>query len=97
MGTTGDVKVMEQLNWFHRNNQRIGMAWAYDPNGPWHRSDHPLINVSNHSTADDALMVTTPSVTVMKDGKPIVLYCTVAYGNPMENITKNVHIPLAEY
>ena len=31
------------LNWIHRNNQRIGVAVASDPAGPWERFDDPVI------------------------------------------------------
>ena len=30
--------------WVNRNNQRIGVAVADDPNGPWKRFDKPLID-----------------------------------------------------
>lgn len=41
MGNFGDGSY-----WNHRNHQRIGVAWATDPAGPWQRSDDPLIDVS---------------------------------------------------
>lgn len=41
MGNYGDGSY-----WNHRNHQRIGAVWATDPAGPWHRLDHPLIDVS---------------------------------------------------
>ena len=46
MGTTGDGIVQQPLNWTHRNNQRIGVAVADKPEGPWKRFDKPLIDVS---------------------------------------------------
>jgi len=47
MGNTGDGKpTCNSLNCTHRNNQRIGVAFADDPNGPWTRFNEPVIDVS---------------------------------------------------
>ena len=46
MGNTGNGKAMENLNFTHRNKQRIGVAWANNPHGPWYINDKPFINVS---------------------------------------------------
>ena len=74
-GTTGDRKVMEKgINWLHRNNQRIGVAVADHPDGPWKRFDQPLINTSADSLAPDALMVSNPSVDRLPDGRYILVY-----------------------
>ncbi|MEC3908260.1 glycoside hydrolase family protein [Tamlana sp. 2201CG12-4] len=83
MGTTGDGKVMPTLNFIHRNNQRIGVAWANSPNGPWNRFDKPVIDVSEDPQAYDALMVSNPSVTKMKDGRILLIYKAVARHNPL--------------
>jgi hypothetical protein len=103
MGTTGDGKVTKGLNFVHRNNQRIGVAWARDPNGPWTRSDHPLIDISKDSTADDALMVSNPSVTVMQDGKILMIYKAVArrhalpFGGPVTHLAAISNSPLGPF
>lgn len=82
-GNFGDGKVTSpQLNWTHRNNQRIGVAVADDPNGPWKRFDHPIIDVSYDSTAHDAQMISNPSVTQMPDGRYLMVYKAVAKKNP---------------
>lgn len=47
----GENKAIEKLNWVHRNNQRIGVAIADNPNGPWTRFDKPVIDVSPDSLA----------------------------------------------
>ncbi|SIQ36348.1 glycoside hydrolase family protein [Maribacter ulvicola] len=93
MGTTGDGKVSTNgLNFMHRNNQRIGMAWADDPSGPWHRSESPIIDVSQDKQAYDALMVSNPSVSKMKDGKILMIYKAVAkhkkmpFGGPVTHL-----------
>ena len=81
------------LNWIHRNNQRIGVAVADNPEGPWKRSDTPLLDVSEDSTVHDALMVSNPSVTEMCDGKYLMVYKAVAkknilpFGGPIVHLT----------
>lgn len=71
------------LNWSHRNNQRIGLAIADNPNGPWERSDYPLLDVTNDSTVGDALLVTNPTVTEMSDGNFLMVYKAVGKKNKM--------------
>lgn len=82
-GNTGDGKNPEKLNFSHRNNQRIGVAVADDPNGPWKRFDCPLIDVSPDSSSADALMVSNPSVTVRPDGSYLMVYKAVGKKRPM--------------
>lgn len=100
MGTTGDGIVMQDLNFTHRNNQRIGVAWAGDPDGPWHRFDKPLVDVSHDENADDALMVSNPSVTKMRDGKFLIVYKAVAkheklpFGGPVTHQAAIAETPL---
>ena len=82
MGNTGDGKVygepgVVKLNPVHRNNQRIGVAEADNPNGPWKRFDKPLIDVSPDSTAMDALMTSNPSITRRPDGGYLMVYKAV--------------------
>ena len=52
MGNTGDgddtPTLNGQLNRTHRNNQRIGVAVADSPNGPWKRFDKPIIDASGN-------------------------------------------------
>jgi len=85
MGNTGDQKVTSApgdtkpaLNWTHRNNQRIGVAVADRPEGPWQRFDEPLIDVSPDSNAIDALMTSNPSITRKPDGSYLLIYKGVA-------------------
>ena len=82
MGNTGDGKVVgtpgkPKLNWMHRNNQRIGVAVADNPNGPWTRFDKPIIDISPDSTSIDALMTSNPSVTQRPDGGYLMIYKAV--------------------
>ncbi len=70
MGNYGDGTY-----WSHRNNQRIGVAVADTPDGPWTRYDTPALDVSRDSF--DSLMVSNPSVTEGKDGKFYMIYKAV--------------------
>jgi predicted GH43/DUF377 family glycosyl hydrolase len=93
-GNFGDGKITSpELNWSHRNNQRIGVAIADDPNGPWQRFDKPLIDISQDTMAHDAQMVANPSVTQMPDGRFLMVYKAVArkkpqpFGGPVVHLT----------
>lgn len=82
MGNTGDGKVYGapgdiKLNPTHRNNQRIGVAVAASPNGPWKRFDKPLIDVSEDENAIDALMTSNPSIAQRPDGGYLLVYKAV--------------------
>ena len=83
MGNTGDGVVKTGLNWTHRNNQRIGVAIATNPDGPWQRFDHPLIDVSKDPSAPDSLCVANPSVTQGHDGRLHLLYKAVGRQKPL--------------
>jgi predicted GH43/DUF377 family glycosyl hydrolase len=93
-GNYGDGKITgTQLNWTHRNHQRIGVAVADNPNGPWKRFDKPIIDVSKDTTAADAQMMANPSVTKMRDGRYLMVYKAVArkrpqpFGGPVVHLT----------
>ncbi len=83
MGNRGDKKIVSvpgkaKINWVHRNNQRIGVAVADSPNGPWKRFDKPVLDIThNDSLAHDALMTSNPSVCQMADGKILMVYKAV--------------------
>ena len=62
--------------WNHRNHQRIGVAVAENPEGPWQRFDKPVIDVSPKGF--DSLMTSNPSVTIGDDGKCYMIYKAVA-------------------
>lgn len=94
MGNYGDGKVTTpQLNWSHRNHQRIGVAIADNPNGPWKRFDKPLLDISPDSSAADAQLVSNPSVTQMPDGRFLMVYKAVGkkrpqpFGGPVVHLT----------
>lgn len=103
MGTTGDGKAMRSLNFTHRNNQRIGVAWAETPNGPWNRFDKPVIDISPNDQAYDALMTSNPSVTMAKDGKILMIYKAVAkhnelpFGGPVTHLAAISDSPIGPF
>jgi hypothetical protein len=55
-----------------RANQRIGIATAKRIEGPWIRRDEPILDVRPDKW--DALLTTNPAVTVMPDGRILLLY-----------------------
>lgn len=83
MGNYGDGLVGSSLNWTHRNHQRIGVAVADSPFGPWQRFDKPVIDVSTDTNAPDALVVTNPSVTQRPDGGVLMIYKAVGLKRPL--------------
>jgi len=64
--------------WFCRNNQRIGVAVADRPEGPWTRFDKPLIDVS--PSGWDSLITTNPTVTAAPDGRFLMIYKAASPG-----------------
>lgn len=94
MGNTGDgVAMGEELNFSHRNAQRIGVAVSSSPYGPWTRSDAPLVDVSSDVNAADALMVSNPSVVQRPLGGYLMVYKAVGklrplpFGGPVVHLT----------
>lgn len=61
--------------WDHRNHQRVGVAVADSPKGPFRRFDEPVIDVS--PTGHDSLMTSNPSVTEGPDGRFYMIYKAV--------------------
>lgn len=98
MGNFGDKKIVSvpgkaKINWMHRNNQRIGVAVADDPNGPWKRFDEPVLDVTrDDSTAHDALVTNNPSVCQMPDGRILMVYKAVGKKFPLPNGGPVVHM-----
>lgn len=62
--------------WVNRNNQRIGVAWADQIEGPWHRSDRPLIE-----PPPGYRMTATPFVLHRPDGRWQMVFKAVAEDN----------------
>ena len=99
MGNTGDGVAMKGLNWTHRNNQRIGVAVADSPNGPWTRLDRPVVDVSPDFDAPDALMTSNPAFCERPDGGYLILYKAVGkqgkppFGGPVVHLTATADSP----
>ena len=64
--------------WDHRNHQRIGVATAKSPMGPWQRSEKPVLDVSPGKW--DHLMTSNPSVCKGRDGRFLLMYKGVGDG-----------------
>lgn len=98
MGNFGDKKIVSvpgkaKINWMHRNNQRIGVAVADSPNGPWKRFNKPVLDITHgDSTAHDALMTSNPSVCQMPDGKILMVYKAVGKKFPLPQGGPVVHM-----
>jgi hypothetical protein len=79
-GNTGDGRYPT-----HRNNQRVGVAVAERPEGPWARFDEPIVDVSPDQTAFDSLCVTNPAAALRPGGGVLLIYKAVELvdGKPM--------------
>ena len=103
MGNRGDRKQSERLNWNHRNNQRIGVAVAMHPAGPWKRFDKPLIDVSTDENAPDALMTSNPSICRLANGKFVLIYKAVGlqrkrpFGGPVVHLAATSESPVGPF
>ncbi len=88
MGTRGDSNPREY--WDFRNRQRIGVAVADHPAGPWERFDHPLIECRPGQHA--AVCCANPSVTRGPCGKFLMIYKAVSDKNPAPFYGPVVHL-----
>jgi hypothetical protein len=102
MGNRGDRKPSDgQLNWSHRNNQRIGVAVADAPEGPWRRSDTPLIDVT--PGFHDALMCSNPAVCIRPEGDVLMIYKAVGardpapFGGPVVHVVATAPQPMGPF
>lgn len=64
--------------WNHRNHQRIGLATAKSPLGPWKRSDKPLVDTTTNGF--DHMIASNPAVMKRLDGKYEMIYKGVSKG-----------------
>lgn len=71
--------------WKRRNTQRIGVAIADNPTGPWKRLSSPVLsNNENDSTSFDAMCVANPAICIGRDGKIVMLYKAVNKNGTMK-------------
>lgn len=61
----------------HRNHQRVGVAVADQPAGPWQRLPQPIVDISADPLAFDSLCVTNPAACVRPDGSILLIYKAV--------------------
>jgi hypothetical protein len=81
MGCTATAKpVVGQLSWAHRNRQRIGVAVADNPAGPWQRMNEPL--VVDEAGQFDIVCCSNPTVIQRPDGPFMMVYKAVLNQQP---------------
>jgi hypothetical protein len=103
MGNYGDGVVGRSLNWTHRNHQRIGVAVADSPDGPWQRFDRPVLDVSQDANAPDALMTSNPSVAQRPEGGVLLIYKAVGqklpppFGGPVVHLAATADSPTGPF
>lgn len=68
------VKPYSEEWWKRRDSERIGVAVADNPAGPWTRMDVPVLDNSKDDSAFDAMCVANPAVCVGRNGKIVMLY-----------------------
>lgn len=67
--------------WQHRNRQRIGIAYADDPEGIWTWDETPVLDVSDKGI--DSLMVSNPTVLEKENGNILMVYKAVSKDGEM--------------
>lgn len=60
-----------------RSRKRVGVAWADSLEGPWHRSDQPLIEVKPRSFY--SFLTSNPSPWIFPDGRTVMLFKSRAW------------------
>jgi hypothetical protein len=63
----------------HRNHQRVGLAVADNPAGPWKRLDQPIIEITDDKKSFDSLCTTNPAACMRPDGGVLVIYKAVQH------------------
>ncbi len=84
MGATGptpDKPVAPySREWYvYRNSQRIGVAVADHPAGPWTRFDKPVLAPEPDTTSPDAVMVSNPSLAINDRNEFVLVYKQVEH------------------
>lgn len=103
MGNYGDQTLSRGLNWTHRNRQRIGVAVADAPDGPWKRFDQPVVDISSDPKAADALLTSNPSVAQRPEGGVLMVYKAVGrkrpapFGGPVVHLVATADNPTGPF
>lgn len=71
------ITTRDEAWWTQRNRQRVGVAVADHPSGPWRRSDKPLLDVGEETGWG---IIATPNVCARPDGGFLMVYKTLAPG-----------------
>lgn len=102
MGNTQDGAPTQASRWTQRNHQRIGVAVADRPDGPWQRFDRPLIAPT--PGFHDALCCANPSVLRRPGGKDyLMVYKAVGdrgelpFGGPVVHVVATASHPLGPF
>ncbi len=72
------IKITSDEWWAQRNNQRVGVAVAERPGGPWQRQDKPLLEVGPEFGQG---LTAVPNLLVRPDGGLMLFYKTLAPGH----------------
>lgn len=100
MGTTAPEGTAETPSsyspqWYeYRNRQQIGVAVSDSLDGPWTRLDEPVLAPDTEPNEDgtskwDSMMVSNPALTVMPDGRILLIYKGVQDTTGGDNSKKN--------
>jgi hypothetical protein len=78
-GSVDQPVQMDEAWWVHRNNQRIGVAIAKHPAGPWETTAKPVLDVCK--TGWDCQLVTNPTIfRRAENGRWTMIYKAVSDG-----------------
>lgn len=78
--------------WVNRNNQRIGVAVAKSPYGPWKRFDKPLVDIS-----EGRMTTGVPTVSKRADGKYMMVYKSVTDNGTVRGGGVVHHVALSDH
>lgn len=79
---TPQTPASHELAWLEaRGNQRVGLAIADNPNGPWVRCDKPLLDTRPGKW--DAWMNTNPAAVILEDGSVMLYYKAVGHSKDL--------------
>lgn len=77
-GSADQPVQMDDAWWVHRNNQRIGVARAKHPSGPWETTARPVLDVCKNGW--DSQIVNNPTIFRRADGRWTMIYKAVSDG-----------------
>jgi len=101
MGDWPDPAVMRTQRWVHRNNQRVGVAVADSPDGPWTRQAKPLVEPTPGFV--DALCCNDATVTARPGGGYLMIYKAVGdkgrlpFGGPVLHVVATADSPTGPF